>query len=129
MKHVPPWIPEDAKWYLAEIVMETKFDGDYDNLIENNLTLVRADSPEDAYLKALLLGQESELIYDNTDGEKVTVLFRGLHNLHVIHDELEHGGEILYEKYERVSDDTLAKMITPKELLAVFAPREVSDDE
>ncbi|MBA3875216.1 MAG: DUF4288 domain-containing protein [Anaerolineae bacterium] len=128
MKYKPPWIPEDAKWYLADIVMETKFDGDYDNLINNNLTLVRADSPEEAYEKALLLGKESELIYENTDGEKVTVRFRGLHNLHVIHDELEHGGEILYEKYEGVSDDALAKMMRSKEQLNVFALREIADE-
>lgn len=129
MKYAPPYIPKDAKWYLAEIVMETKFDGDYDNLVNNNLTLVRADSPEDAYEKALLLGKESELIYNNTDGEKVTVIFRGLRNLHVIYDEFEHGSEILYEKYEGISDEALAKMIRPKEQLNIFAPREVSDDE
>ncbi len=129
MKYVAPYIPEDGIWYLAEILMETRFDGDYENIIYNNLTLVRADSPEEAYQKALLLGKEGELIYDNTDGKKVNVTFRGLRNLHVIHDEIEHGSEILYEKYEGVSEDDLAKMIKPKEQLNLFKPREVSQDE
>ena len=129
MKYEPPYIPKDAKWYLAEIIMETVFDADYFNAVDNNWTLVRADSPEEAYEKALLLGKESELVYDNTDGKKVTVSFRGLGNLHVIYDAFEHGAEIIYERHQDVSYDTLAKMLRPKEQLNVFAPREVSDDE
>src|SRR5262245_21828693 len=96
MKYMPPWMSKDTKWYLAEIVMETTFESVAENLIESNLTLVRADSPEEAYQKALLLGREAELIYDNLDSEIVTVRFCGLRDLYVIYEELEHGAEILY---------------------------------
>ena len=129
MKYAPPWIPKDAKWYLADIVMEFKVGTDDGNTIHSNLRLVRADSPEEAYEKALLLGKEAELVYDNTDGEKVIVSFRGLRDLNVIYDEFEHGAEILYSEYEDLSEDALAKMITPKEQLSIFEPREVPDDK
>jgi Domain of unknown function (DUF4288) len=129
MKYKPPWIPKDGKWYLADIIMEFKVGSDDGNTIHSNLRLVRADSPEEAYEKALLLGQESELIYDNLDGEKVTVRFRGLRDLYVIYDEFEHGAEILYTEYEDLSEDALTKMITAKEHLSIFAPREVEEDE
>src|SRR5436190_1258095 len=129
MKYMPPWIPKDAKWYLADTIMEIKVDGDNGITIDSNLKLVRADSPEEAYEKALLLGEESEVVYDNLDGKKVTIRFCGLRDLYVIYEELEHGAEILYTEYEDVSSDDLAKMITPKEQLSVFAPREVRDDE
>ncbi len=128
MKYRPPSIPKDTKWYLADILMEINVDGYDENTVWSNLTLVRADSPEEAYEKALLLGQESESVYDNTDGEKVTFRFRGLRDLYVIYDEFEHGAEIIYSEYHGVSEDALAKMITTKEQLAVFAPREVPDD-
>jgi len=129
MKYKPPWIPKDTKWYLADIVMEITVEGSEENTVWSNLKLVRADSPEEAYEKALVLGQEEEDVYDNTDGEKVTFRFRGLRDLYVIYDEFEHGAEILYSEYQGLSEDALAKMITPKEELAVFAPREVPDDE
>ena len=129
MKYMPSWIPKDAKWYLADIVMEIKVDGDNGNTIHSNLKLVRADSPEEAYQKAFLLGKEAEVDYDNLDGKKVTVRFRGLRDLYVIYEELEDGAEIFYSEYEDLSEESLAKVITPKEQLSVFAPREVPDDE
>lgn len=129
MKYMPPWIPKDAKWYLADIVVEITVEGAEENSIESNLKLVRADSPEEAYEKAMLLGKDEEISYDNTDGAKVTFRFRGLRDLYVIYDELEHGAEILYWKYDGLSEDALTKMITPKEQLSVFAPREIADSD
>ncbi|MGB3691330.1 MAG: DUF4288 domain-containing protein [Spirulinaceae cyanobacterium] len=48
------YIPQDAKWYLAELIMECKIEGDSRNVIHVNITLVRADSPEEAFSKAEL---------------------------------------------------------------------------
>lgn len=127
----PAWIPEDAKWYLADIVEEFVFpsDTDYDTLVHANLILVRADSPEEAYEKALQLGQEGEFSFINSYDENVNVVFRGLRDLYVIYDEFEHGSEILWTEYEGLSKDAIAKMITPKDKLSVFAPREVDEDD
>jgi hypothetical protein len=50
------YIPEDAKWYLAEIVEEITVEEDSRNVVHRNLHLIRADSPEEAYRKAIELG-------------------------------------------------------------------------
>src|SRR4029079_14518069 len=98
MKKQSSYISSDTEWYLAEIVLASIVEGDDAKLIHNNLTLVRAASPHEAYEKALALGKRSERVYANTDGAKVNVTFRGLRNLHVIHDALKHGSKIFYEE-------------------------------
>jgi hypothetical protein len=93
------YIPPDAKWYLAEIVQQITVEGDPNNVVHNNMVLVRADSPEDAYARAVELGAARELSYENPEGKGVTIRFKGLHDLNVIHDELEHGAELIYSEY------------------------------
>ena len=72
------YIPEGARWYLADIVLEHIIDGDPRNVVHVNTHLVEAHSPEEAYAKALDLGRCSELEYLNTDSKQVRVVFRGL---------------------------------------------------
>ena len=52
------YIPPDAKWWLADLVVEFRIDGDPGSLVHFNLTLIRADSAEQAYSKALARGAE-----------------------------------------------------------------------
>ena len=85
------YIPESAKWYLAEIVEEIIVEGDARNVVHTNLVLVRADSPEEAYEKAVQLGTAVEMSYENLAGKRVTFRFRGLHDLNVIHAERRTG--------------------------------------
>ena len=53
-------IPENAKWYLADIVQEITVEDDPHNVVHTNLVLIRADSPEEAYQKAMELGLAGE---------------------------------------------------------------------
>jgi hypothetical protein len=46
------YIPDDAKWYIAEIIMECQIEDDPRNVVHINIVLVRADSPEEAFEKA-----------------------------------------------------------------------------
>ena len=92
------YIPRNAKLYLAEIVQQITVEGDPRNVLHTNLVLVRADSPEDAYQKAMELGTAGEQSYENIDDKRVTFRFRGLHDLNVIHEALEHGGELIYSE-------------------------------
>jgi hypothetical protein len=64
-------IPHDAKWYLAEIVEQITVSGGPRNIIHTNLVLIRADSPDEAYDKAVELGSAGEVSYENTDGKIV----------------------------------------------------------
>ncbi len=120
------YIPQDAKWYLAELVEEIIVEDDPRNVVHTNVILVRADSPEEAYEESLALGKQSEASYENLAGKRIAIAFRGLHNLNVIHDELAHGSELSYSENIGMSHEDLAMWIRPKEQLSVFAPRRPS---
>jgi hypothetical protein len=115
-----PFIPEDAKWYLADIVLEITVEGEDGNIVHINLTLIRADSPEEAYDRAIQVGKESEFTDKNLQGQTIKTTFRGLRNLHVIYEELEDGSEILYEEHLNISREQLNIFIRPKHELSVF---------
>lgn len=120
------FIPDDARWYLADVVLEHIVQGDRRNVVHINTLLIEADSPERAYKKALALGREAEVVYENSDGKEVRVIFRGLRELNVIHEPLEHGAELTYEQHVSVPERELAKWVSPKKSLAVFRERESS---
>src|SRR5579883_1726762 len=116
------YIPKDAKWYLADLIEEFRVAGERDNLIHKNTVLVRADSPEEAYDRAIELGKAGEISYENSDGKLVTCTFRGLQNLQVVYEELEHGAELMYEQWVGLSEEEVAGLIRPKQRLNVFLP-------
>lgn len=122
------YIPPDAKWYLAEVVLEMRIDSEPENVVHTNVVLVRADSPEDAYRAAIALGRESEMTYTNPDGKRVQVYFRGLRDLNVIHGELEHGTELTYYSRAGMSEPDLEALVSSKDDLGVFKPRDASYD-
>ena len=116
------YIPKSAKWYLAEIVQQITVEGDPRNVVHTNLVLVRADSPEDAYLRAMELGTAGEQSYENIDGKCVTFRFRGLHDLNVIFGEMEHGAELIYSENMDFNESAIQDWVTPKEELGIFLP-------
>jgi len=118
------YIPTDAQWYVAEIVEQVIIEGDPRNVVHRNLVLIRADSPETAYEKALSFGRSSETDYDNSEGKQVHIRFRGLSDLNVIHDKLEDGAELMYEEKVGLTNESIERLISPKERLAVFRPIE-----
>jgi hypothetical protein len=115
-------IPKDAKWYLAEIVMEIAIENDSRNVVHVNTTLVRADSSNEAYDRAQELGAKGETTYENSHGKTVTHRFRGLRSLDVIHEELEHGAELAFTERVAVPEDEIAKLVIAKEQLEAFKP-------
>jgi Domain of unknown function (DUF4288) len=122
------YIPPDARWYLAEIVEEIRIESEPENIVHTNIVLIRAESPEEAYQRTLALGKEGEMTYTNPDGRTVQVYFRGLRDLNVIHGELEHGTELIYEERTGMSESDFARWVPAKEDLGVFRPRDTSRD-
>jgi len=116
------YIPADAKWWLADLAIEFTIDGEEGNRVHYNLTLMRADSAEQAYRKALEYGLRQENTYTNSDGRTVKVRFRGLRDLYVIYDQIEDGAELLYEEAIDLPEAQLLASIKPKERLSVFEP-------
>jgi hypothetical protein len=125
---LPPYIPSDAKWYIAEIVLEIKIEDEEENIVEIDYLLVRADSPQEAYEEAIKLGEEHAGSYQNTDDKTVVTVFRGFRHLDVIHEELEHGAEIMYDRKESLSEEEVRKLIRPKEELNLFKLRKADED-
>ena len=121
------FVPEDAEWYLAEIVQELTVEDDPRNVVWRNLTLVHASSPEDAYKCAISLGESGDTEYLNPAGKLVTVQFRGLSYLDVIDDQLEHGAELMFHSSIGIGPDDLQKMLRSKEELQLFLPIKRAD--
>lgn len=116
------FIPKDTEWFIGELVEEFKAAGQVKNLVHINTILIRANSPEMAYEKAIALGESANRVFRNTDGVEVSVRFRGLRGLYPVYDRLEDGAELLYEEHEGMGDEAIAEMVKLKEALAVFSP-------
>jgi hypothetical protein len=116
------FIPKSARWYLADVVLEHRIEGEPRNVVDINTHLVEAGSPEEAYTKALTIGRDAENDYTNTEDARVQVVFRGIKQLSVIHEKLEDGAELMYSRKVGVSEDELNGWNKPMDRLAVFAP-------
>lgn len=120
LRSIMAYVPENARWYLADVVIEHKIEDEPRNVIHINTLLVRANSPERAYQRALKLGKDAEHEYQNSDDKTVRVLFRGLRDLAVIYEPLRSGCEIIYSERVGLTEEETAKIVSPKEELGVF---------
>jgi hypothetical protein len=118
------FIPADARWYWADIVLEHTIEDDARNVIHINMHLIEADSPEMACEKSMALGRSCEMKYANSEGKEVRVKFRGLRQLDVLHDGLGDGEEITYKESVDVPKKEVRKLRTAKRKLNVFMPIE-----
>jgi hypothetical protein len=118
------YIPPDARWYIAEIVVRFQVQGDPRAVVHVNLCLIEASEPAIAYRKALALGKAAETTYLNPKGRKVSIEFLGLRYLNVVHDRLEHGAELLYHEYVGLTVAAARKLVTRRKNLSVFRPLE-----
>jgi hypothetical protein len=116
------YIPKHPKWWLATVVEEIRVEGAKRNIIHLNYVLVRADSAENAYSKAMKMGKQASSDYRNPAGKKVRIRFRGLRNLDVIHDDLEDGSELMFQERLGLSEPAIRKLVRPKRQLEAFLP-------
>jgi Domain of unknown function (DUF4288) len=116
------YVPGDAEWYLAELIQELVVAEDPCNMVWRNLTLVHANSPDEAYEKALSLGNSGDTEYLNPSGKLVRIRFRGIAFMDVVHDPLEHGAELTFSSQTQVSEEELSRLIRSKEELELFRP-------
>jgi len=115
-------VPKDAEWFLADLVQEIRVAGTKRNIVHINHVIIHAPSPEAAYARAMSIGKRSAMSYENLHGKKVTIRFRGLGNLDVIHDPLGDECEIMYREKLGVTEKGIKKMVRPKRELEVFMP-------
>lgn len=123
---LPAFIPEGAKWFLADLVLAIRVGNRKRVTVHVNTVLVRADSPTEAFKKATALGQGEELNYENAAGEPVRFSFLGLKNLDLVDDELEHGCELRFTESIGRTTKKARAMVAPRRRLSVFRPRKPS---
>lgn len=123
---LPAFIPEDARWFLADLVLAIRVGKRKRVTVHVNTVLVRADSASEAFKKAIELGRREEMTYENAAGERVRFTFLGLKNLDVVHDELEHGGELRFTESIGRTMKKARALVAPRGRLGVFRPREPS---
>jgi len=124
-----PYIPPNIKWFLAELIMQFDVEGDDTPLLHINTRLIRADSPEEAFVKSHQLGKQEELEYQNTDGDRVRIRFRGLRDLFGVFDGLEDGAELLYEEKVGLEEPQILALVREKSDLAVFRADSPATDQ
>jgi hypothetical protein len=92
----------DVRWYLAYEILYMEADGDTENddrLIWENLILIEAADPEEAYIKATKHGLDSE--HEVTvNGRKGRCKFKGLRELIKIYEPLDDGAELEWREFE-----------------------------
>ena len=121
VRHMPkPFIPPDVEWFIAEVVEEFKVPDKGCSRVHINTILIRAKSADEAYEKSISRGRSAEMTFTNTEGENVEVRFRGLRGLFPVYERLEDGSELLYEKYDCLTDPQIQSFVKAREKLAVF---------
>ena len=116
------YVPVDSEWFLAQLVQEIRVAGSKRNIVHINYVVIHAGSPRSAYVRAISIGKRSANSYLNEMGKRVTIRFRGLRELDVIHDPLEDGCEIMYREKLGVTRQGIRKLVRPRRKLEVFLP-------
>jgi|ERR1035438_5285012 len=92
------------------------------NVVHQNLVLIRADSAEEAYEKAIQSGKKEEISYDNPAGKAVHFHFEGVSDLIDIIDELEDGVELDFHYTVAMPDEKIRSLVPPRDRLRAFLP-------
>jgi Domain of unknown function (DUF4288) len=114
---------ELVSWYLSREIIYFEFADQTDQdeyQVWENLILIKAQSPEEAYQKAIKHGFDSEEEV-TIDGRKGRSKFKGLKTLVPVYEDIEDGAEIEWLEYV-VEKDTLESLVKPKENLPTFQP-------
>ncbi|MBZ5520842.1 MAG: DUF4288 domain-containing protein [Acidobacteriia bacterium] len=87
-----------ARWYVAKLIEEIAVQDDPLKVIHRTVTVIYANSEDEAYEKALSLGKEREITYRNPVDKLVRTTFWGLGELNVIHDNPDHDADFFHEE-------------------------------
>lgn len=114
-------------WYVAILILRFEF---YDEKkahvnrrcnVHENMHLIQASTPEDAYTKAMHLGQVSNGTEGIDDFKRKGIwIFEGLNELIPVYEKIEDGCEILWTKHY-CSVKTATNMVKRKDDLQAFS--------
>ena len=100
--------------------MKITVSGDPRTVVHQDLTLILARTPQEAYEKALKLGKEGEAAYKNPGGDAVNIFFEGISDLTEICEELEDGSELAYRETVGMPEEEIRALIRPRDSLPAF---------
>lgn len=87
-----------ARWYIAKLIEEIAVEDDPLKVIHRTVTVIYANSEQEAYERAILLGKEREIIYRNPGDKLVRTIFWGLGELNVVSESPDHGFDFFDEE-------------------------------
>jgi hypothetical protein len=91
-KNMPNSSQTAERWYIAELTEEVTLEGDPQNLVHKKTRVIFADSPQDAYEKALSMITEHEISYINEHRKAIRTRFWGLRELNLSNEDMERAG-------------------------------------
>ncbi len=109
---------ETERWYIAVLVVASQVDGESaEPLLDLQLRLIRAVDDEQAYQRAIEVGDQATHSYRNADGALVSWQCLGLNDLReLLEQELAHGVEVFSQLTRRPATEVLVA----KEQLTCF---------
>lgn len=116
-------ILKTLNWYIAHEILyfEPKLQQKSKKTewtVWENLILLKAKSPHEAYQKAIEHGRASEQAV-KINGKDGLCRFRGLRDLTLVYDKLEHGAELEW-RVLRISPGKLGRLVTTKRKMQAF---------
>lgn len=101
-------------WYLAKIVFRIVCgEGNHTAQFDEQLRLIKADKPEEALLKAQLLGSREEETFFNSNQQLVKWQFVNVSELHRLHDLID-GAELYSRVEEKENGESYEQMVHEK---------------
>ncbi len=122
---------ENGNWYIVEIVEKCEpVDRNEKQDLRRVTTwgnhhLIKANSPEKAFDKAVKLGKEAEYKFTNTDKVEMEWIFVGIGELLPIYEEnIQDGTELMWRDYGFISERRTKRLVfDKKEFLKEFKPK------
>ena len=122
---------ENRNWYIVEIIekCEPVNRNDKNDLRRvttwGNHHLLKANSPEEAFDKAIKLGKEKNYKFTNSDKVEMESIFVGIGELLPIYEDIEDGAELMWNDYGFISNRrTMKKKKKKEELMKLIKPKE-----
>lgn len=131
MKHAEKISNKNGNWYIVEILekcepVERNEKQELRRVATwGNHHLIKADSPEKAFDKAVKLGKEAEYKFTNTDKIEMEWIFVGIGELLPIYEDIEDGAELMWNDYGFISNRRTMRMpYKKKELMKLIKPKQ-----
>lgn len=81
-------------WYITKIVCEISIQDHEAVQFDEQWRLIGAEDEREAMIKAKIIGEQEEEVFENQNGKTVSWRFAGIADLHAL-ETLEHGTELI----------------------------------